>query len=136
MDGPEALLALAGHHVGTSDWVRITVDQRTLFDRATAQVRSLGNDVDEFLVLARAGALVPTICQVLGRRRGVNYGLDGAVFSARMRQGEAMRVRLDLGSATGTQHRVDAVWVIRVEVDRGGDVVEVCRARSRTRYLF
>jgi acyl dehydratase len=134
--GPDALRALAGQHVGTSDWIRITSAQLALFGRATSRARRADGEVDGFPVLSHAGALVPTICQVKRRKRGINYGLDRVVFQGRLRVGEQMRVHLGLASATGTDFRVDAVWEIRVEVDRADRPVEVCRARTRTRYLF
>ena len=106
LDGPDALRAAAGTHLGVSDWLTIDQDRINLFADATGDHQWIHVDVERAtagpfgapiahgnLTLALSNLFLPQIVEVRGFEAGVNYGVDRVrypspvpVGSARARQ--------------------------------------------------
>src|SRR5438445_3494021 len=93
LEGIDGLKALAGEHLGYSEWHAVTQDQVNTFADATGDHQWIHVDIDRakagpfggpiahgFLTLSLLPMLGQEIYQVGGLRMGINYGLEKVRF--------------------------------------------------------
>lgn len=110
LENIEALQALVGQEVGTSDWILIDQERVKLFADATDDHQWIHVDVERaerespfggpvahgFLTLSLLPRLTASILEVEGVTTKVNYGLDKVRFIAPVPVGSHVRARQTL----------------------------------------
>jgi hypothetical protein len=132
IEGPVELCAASGRWIGRSPWLLVDEPAVTAFGRATG-LPGLGA-VPDNQALALAGALVPKVCRVRGRRHALNYGLDDVSFHGHLPIGGRMRVAVRLHEAVERDLEVDAFWFVLAEA--ASPLRPLLSATMITRYVF
>lgn len=104
------LASLAGEHLGSSSWHRITQDQVDRFAEATGDRQWIhvdrqrartgpfnGTIAHGYLTLALGPALLDEVIDVVGASRVINYGLNKVRFPAPVTTGSRVRLGAELG---------------------------------------
>ncbi|MCW2791781.1 MAG: MaoC domain protein dehydratase [Nocardioides sp.] len=142
-----ALLAGAGTHLGTSDWVVIDQTRIDLFAEATGDHQWIHVDPERaangpfgrtiahgYLSLSFLAGLLGVLLEVPTASMGINYGLDKVRFPTPVPVGSRVRAGATLAEAEpvpgGVQVGIDLV----VEVD--GTEKPACVARMLARFYF
>lgn len=148
IDGPEALKALVGEEVGTSEWMEVDQARVDLFADATGDHQWIHVDPEAaaegpfgstiahgYLTLSLLPPLMADVYSVRGRKMGVNYGLNKVRFPAPLPVGSRVRLRLALGDVADVSgNGIQITWLATVERE-GGDK-PVCVAESVIRLYF
>jgi acyl dehydratase len=147
VEGVAGLEALAGQHVGESDWLEITQERVQEFADATGDHQWIHVDPERaeagpfgapiahgYLTLSLVSYLLPRVWQVEGFGMGVNYGLERLRFPAPVPVGSRVRLRADLAEVQALEGGVQATMDLTVEVDGGAKPALV--ARGLFRYYF
>jgi acyl dehydratase len=105
IDGIDGLKALAGEHLGYSDYLEITQERVNLFADATGDHQWIHVDVERakagpfggpiahgYLTLSLGPALAPEIYRVEGVKMAVNYGTAKVRFPAPVPVGSKLRL--------------------------------------------
>jgi acyl dehydratase len=147
VEGVEGVEALAGQHVGESDWLEITQDRVQGFADATGDHQWIHVDPERakagpfggpiahgYLTLSLVSHLLPRVWQVEGFGMGVNYGLERLRFPAPVPVGSRVRLRADLAEVQPLESGVQVAMDLAVEVEGGAKPALV--ARGLFRYYF
>ena len=147
VQGVEGLQALAGQHVGDSDWLEITQERVDEFAEATGDHQWIHVDPERaragpfggpiahgYLTLSLISYFLPRVWQVEGFAMGVNYGLERLRFPAPVPVGARIRLGADLAEVTALDGGVQVAVDLTVEVDGGAKPALV--ARGLFRYSF
>jgi acyl dehydratase len=147
VEGAAGLEALAGRHVGESDWLEITQDRVQGFADATgdhqwihvdperAEAGPFGGPIAHgYLTLSLVSYLLPRVWRVEGFGMGVNYGLERLRFPAPVPVGSRIRLRADLAEVAPLEGGVQVAMDLTVEVEGGAKPALV--ARGLFRYSF
>jgi acyl dehydratase len=151
LDGPDALRAAVGRHLGHSDWLEITQDRVSLFADATGDHQWIHVDVDRaaagpfggpnahgYLTLALSNLFLPQIVEVRGFSMGVNYGLDRVRFPAPVRVGARIRAGAELVEVTDVGAGLQTLIRITIEIEGDGsaaDAKPACVIDSLSRWV-
>jgi acyl dehydratase len=106
IDGPDALKALVGEHLGYSDWAEVTQEQINLFADATGDHQWIHTDVARaekespfggpiahgYLTLSLIAGLAPQILRPRGFTLAVNYGCNRVRFPSPVPAGAKIRL--------------------------------------------
>jgi hypothetical protein len=130
--GSGGLVEAAGSWIGWSTWLVVDPQSVAAFCLATGEPES--GTVPDAHVLALAGALVPTICRVVGRRHALNYGLDGVAIHRRLPVGGRMRIAVRLDHTAQRDVGLDTHWQVFAETD--DPTCALLSAMMITRYVF
>lgn len=145
----DALKALVGQDVGTSEWIEISQSDVSHFAQATGDHQWIHTDPDRarkespfggpvahgFLTLSLLPALMAKTIKVNGVRMGVNYGLNRVRFTAPVPVGAAVRVHAKLVSVDASDSTVATLtWGITMEAR--GVPKPVCVAETLSRLYF
>jgi acyl dehydratase len=147
VEGVEGLEALAGSHVGESDWLEITQERVQEFADATGDHQWIHVDPERaaagpfggpiahgYLTLSLVSYLLPRVWQVEGFGMGVNYGLERLRFPAPVPVGAKVRLRADLVEVQPLDSGVQALMDLTVEIEGGAKPALV--AQGLFRYYF
>jgi acyl dehydratase len=109
LDGPDAVRAAVGTHLGYSDWLTVDQDRVNLFADATGDHQWIHVDPERakdgpfggpiahgYLTLSLGPALLPTIVSVEGMRMAVNYGMGKVRFPSPVPVGSKLRLGAEL----------------------------------------
>ena len=104
LDGPEAVRAHVGRHLGFSEWMTVDQDRVNLFADATGDHQWIHVDVERaksgpfgapiahgYLTLSLGPVLLPQIFSVGGIAMGVNYGANKVRFMSPVPVGSRLR---------------------------------------------
>lgn len=141
----DALPALVGQEVATSEWLTITQQQINLFAEATGDHQWIHVDEEQakagpfgapiahgFLTLSLLPKFFETALEIGNTRMGVNYGLNRVRFTAPVPVGSKLRAKLKLLACQQLEGGgVQMTW--QVTVERAGSDKPVCIAESLTR---
>ena len=145
----DALKALVGQDVGTSEWIEISQSDVSQFAQATGDHQWIHTDPDRarkespfggpvahgFLTLSLLPALMAKTIKVTGGRMGVNYGLNRVRFTAPVPVGAAVRLHARLVSVDASDSSVATLtWAITMEAR--GVPKPVCVAETLSRLYF
>ena len=147
VEGIEGLQALAGQHVGRSDWLEVTQERVQQFADATGDQQWIHVDPERakagpfggpiahgYLTLSLVSWFLPRVWRVEGFGMGVNYGLERLRFPAPVPVGARVRLGADLVDVTPLEGGVQVAADLTVEVEGGAEPALV--ARGLFRYYF
>ncbi len=145
----DALKALVGQDVGTSEWMDISQSDVNQFAQATGDHQWIHTDPERarkespfggpvahgFLTLSLLPALMARTVKVSGVRMGVNYGLNRVRFTAPVPVGAAVRLHARLVSVDAPDPAVATLtWAVTMEAR--GVAKPVCVAETLSRLYF
>lgn len=147
VEGLDGLQALAGQHVGRSDWLEVTQDRVQGFADATGDHQWIHVDPERakagpfggpiahgYLTLSLVSWFLPRVWRVEGFGMGVNYGLERLRFPAPVPVGARVRLAADLVEVTPLDAGVQVAMDLTVEIEGGAKPALV--ARGLFRYNF
>ena len=130
VNGIDELKALAGQHLGYSDFVEITQEQVNQFAEATGDHQWIHTDPERakagpfggpiahgYLTLSLAPALLPQILQVGGISMGVNYGCGKVRFPSPVPVGSKVRAGAQLVSVEDVAGGAQVTMLVTFEVE-------------------
>lgn len=143
--GADGLRALAGQHVGYSEWLEITQERVDRFADATDDHQWIHVDAERaaggpfggtiahgFLTLSLIPAVLPQVLDVRGFSMGVNYGLDRVRFPAPVPVGARIRAGVTVEEVTDVAGGgVQSTLTVTFEREGGGKPVCVARFLER-----
>ncbi|MFZ1491339.1 MAG: MaoC family dehydratase [Ilumatobacteraceae bacterium] len=146
LDGPDAVRAAVGSHLGHSGWLQVDQDRVDLFAEATGDHQWIHVDparaaagpfgatiAHGYLTLALSNYFLPQIVEVRGFAMGVNYGVDKVRFPAPVRVGSRIRAGAELVEVAELANGLQTLIRITVEIE-GGDK-PACVIDSLSRWM-
>ncbi|OLT38542.1 dehydratase [Saccharomonospora sp. CUA-673] len=137
----DSFVAVAGQHLGRSQWHTITQDQVDLFADATLDHQWIHIDPERaaagpfgapiahgFLTLSLIPRLGKDIYRVDGLRMGINYGLNKVRFPQPVTVGSRVRGSAELTEVTPVSQGMQAIVRWTVEID--GEDKPACVAET------
>ncbi|MGO3326253.1 MaoC family dehydratase [Gordonia sp. (in: high G+C Gram-positive bacteria)] len=141
LNGPDALEAAVGTHLGYSDWVEIDQERIDRFAEATGDDQWIHVDPERaaagpfgstiahgYLTLSLIPMLSWQVYKIEGSTMGVNYGSNKVRFPSPVPVGSRVRAGVEIISATRTGAGVQVVN--RVTVEREGGDKPACVAET------
>ncbi len=128
IDGPDALRAAVGSHLGYSEWITIEQDRIDRFADAT------GDHEATYLGVSLSNFFLPQIVEVTGFSMGVNYGADSIRFVAPVAVGSRLRGSAELVTASDVAGGLQTTMLITTELD--GSAEPACVIESISRWLL
>ncbi len=146
IEGIEGVKALAGRHLGYSEWHEVTQEQVDRFADATGDHQWIHVDPERaarespfggpvahgYLTLALAPVLLSQIMRVSGITYGLNYGCNKVRFVSPVPVGAKVRAGAKVASVDEVQGGVQSVVEITFEID--GREKPACVAEVVYRY--
>ncbi len=146
LDGPDAVRAHVGRHLGHSEWLTVDQDRVNLFADATGDHQWIHVDVERaksgpfgapiahgYLTLSLSNLFLPQIVEVVGFSTGVNYGVDKVRFPSPVKVGDRVRAGAELTEVTDVANGLQTKIVITIEVE--GSSKPACIIESLSRWL-
>jgi len=146
LDGPDAVRAHVGRHLGYSEWLLIDQDRVNLFADATGDHQWIHVDVERakngpfgapiahgYLTLSLSNLFLPQIVEVVGFSTGVNYGVDKVRFPSPVKVGDRVRAGAELTEVSDVTNGLQTKIVITIEVE--GSSKPACIIESLSRWL-
>ena len=146
LDGPDAVRAAVGTHLGYSEWLHVDQDRVNLFADATGDHQWIHVDVERakngpfgapiahgYLTLSLSNLFLPQIVEVVGFSTGVNYGVDKVRFPSPVKVGDRVRAGAQLTEVSEVTNGLQTKIVITIEVD--GSNKPACIIESLSRWL-
>ena len=146
LDGPDAVRAAVGAHLGYSEWLLVDQDRVNLFADATGDHQWIHVDVERaksgpfgapiahgYLTLSLSNLFLPQIVEVVGFSTGVNYGVDKVRFPSPVKVGDRVRAGAQLTEVSEVTNGLQTKIVITIEVD--GSDKPACIIESLSRWL-
>jgi len=146
LDGPDAVRAHVGRHLGYSEWLLIDQDRVNLFADATGDHQWIHVDVERakngpfgapiahgYLTLSLSNLFLPQIVEVVGFSTGVNYGVDKVRFPSPVKVGDRVRAGAQLTEVSDVTNGLQTKIVITIEVE--GSSKPACIIESLSRWL-
>lgn len=148
LDGPDAVRAALGTHLGHTDWVTVDQERVDLFAEATgdhqwihvdpqraARESPFGGPIAHgYLTLSLSNLFLPQIVEVRGFSMGVNYGTNKVRFPAPVPVGARIRGSAELTDVSEVNGGLQTTMVITVEVEGGSK--PACVIESISRWLY
>ncbi|QBI19400.1 MaoC family dehydratase [Egibacter rhizosphaerae] len=144
VEGAEGLRALAGTHVGYTDWIEVTQEQVDRFADATGDHQWIHVDPERaadgpfggtiahgFLTLSMIPTVLPQVLDVRGFSFGVNYGLDKVRFPSPVPVGSKVRAGVTVDEVSDVGGGVQTAYTVTVEVDGADKPACVARFLER-----
>jgi acyl dehydratase len=146
LDGPDAVRAHVGRHLGYSEWLLVDQDRVNLFADATGDHQWIHVDVERaktgpfgapiahgYLTLSLSNLFLPQIVEVVGFSTGVNYGVDKVRFPSPVKVGDRVRAGAELTEVSDVTNGLQTKIVITIEVE--GSSKPACIIESLSRWL-
>ncbi len=146
LDGPDAVRAAEGTHLGWSDWLTIDQHRINLFAEATGDHQWIHVDPEAakdgpfgapiahgYLTLSLTNLFLPDIVEVRGASAGINYGVNKVRFPQPVTVGSCVRGGAELTSCEQVSGGVQVIITVTVEIE-GADR-PACVVESVTRWL-
>lgn len=147
LDGPDAVRAHVGRHLGHSEWLTVDQDRVNLFADATGDHQWIHVDVERaksgpfgapiahgYLTLSLSNLFLPQIVEVVGFSTGVNYGVDKVRFPSPVKVGDRVRAGAELTEVTDVTNGLQTKIVITIEIE--GSTKPACIIESLSRWLI
>lgn len=146
LDGPSAVRAAHGTHLGWSEW--LTIDQARIdqfaqatgddqwihVDPARAADGPFGSTIAHgYLTLSLSNYFLPRIVEVQGFAMGINYGLDKARFPAPVPVGSRVRMGVELADVSEIAGGLQTTMTLTIEVE--GSDKPACVLASLSRWI-
>ncbi len=131
VNGIQELKALAGKHLGHSDWLEMTQDRVNLFAEATSDHQWIHVDPERaksespfggpiahgYLTLSLLPFLLDQIIEVRGVAMAINYGLNRLRYPAPVPVGRRVRLDVALGQVEEVRGGIQSLLECTVEVE-------------------
>ncbi len=147
LDGPDAVKAAVGTHLGYSDWLTIDQERVNLFADATGDHQWIHVDPDRaadgpfggpiahgYLTLSLSNLFLPQIIETRGFSAGVNYGADKVRFISPVKVGDRIRGGAELVEVTDVNGGIQTLVRVTIEIEGGTKPAGVIDSLSR--WLF
>jgi len=147
IDGPDAVLAAVGTHLGHSDWLTIEQDRVNMFADATGDHQWIHVDPERakdgpfgapiahgYLTMSLSNFFLPQIVEVHGFSAGINYGVDKVRFPSPVKVGERVRAGAELIEVTEVKGGLQTLMRITIEID--GNDRPACVIDALSRWLI
>ena len=144
IDGPEAVRAAVGTHLGHSDWLTIDQDRVNLFADATGDHQWIHVDpvraadgpfgaaiAHGYLTMSLSNFFLPQIVEVRGFSAGINYGVDKVRFPSPVKVGERIRAGAELVEVSEVRGGLQTRMIVTIEIDGGTKPACIIEALSR-----
>ena len=146
LDGPDAVRAAVGSHLGYSDWLEIDQARVDLFADATGDHQWIHVDPERakdgpfgapiahgYLTLSLSNLFMPQIVETRGFSAGVNYGVDKARFISPVKVGDRVRGGAELVEVSDVAGGIQTLVRITIEIE--GGTKPACVIDSLSRWL-
>ena len=130
IDGPDAVRAAEGAHLGYSDWLKIEQDRVNMFADATGDHQWIhvdpvrANDgpfgaaiAHGYLTMSLSNFFLPQIVEVQGFSAGINYGVDKVRFPSPVKVGQSVRAGAELVEVTEVKGGLQTLMRITIEIE-------------------
>ncbi|MEI7622848.1 MAG: MaoC family dehydratase [Actinomycetes bacterium] len=144
IDGPDAVLAAVGTHLGYSEWLTIEQERVNMFADATGDHQWIHVDPERakdgpfgapiahgYLTMSLSNYFLPQIVEVQGFSAGINYGVDKVRFPSPVKVGERVRAGAELIEVTEVKGGLQTLMRITIEIDGNDRPACVIDAISR-----
>jgi acyl dehydratase len=131
LNGIDELEALAGQHLGTSEWVDVTQERIDAFAEATGDHQWIHVDAERakngpfgttiahgYLTLSLLPLFYSTIYSLEGVKMGINYGANKVRFLAPVPVGSRLRGSIEVGEVKRLpSNGAQVTWLVTVELE-------------------
>ncbi len=145
VEGIEGFRALAGQHLGESEWHEVSQDRINQFADATGDHQWIHVDVEKakagpfgttiahgFLTLSLLPMLGSEVTHVAGIKMGINYGLNKVRFPSPVKVGSKVRASVRNVSVEDVQGGIQVVNEVTISAE--GSDKPACVAETVSRY--
>lgn len=146
LDGPDAVRAAVGTHLGFSDWLLMEQDRVNTFADATGDHQWIHVDPERaaagpfgapiahgYLTMSLSNYFLPQIIETKGFSAGINYGVDKVRFPSPVKVGDRIRAGAELVDVTDVNGGLQTLVRITVEIE--GSDRPACVIDSLSRWL-
>ncbi|NCY16202.1 MAG: MaoC family dehydratase [Actinobacteria bacterium] len=146
LDGPDAVRAAVGTHLGFSDWLLMEQDRVNTFADATGDHQWIHVDPERaaagpfgapiahgYLTMSLSNFFLPQIIETRGFSAGINYGVDKVRFPSPVKVGDRIRAGAELLEVTEVNGGLQTLVRITIEID--GSDRPACVIDSLSRWL-
>jgi acyl dehydratase len=146
LDGPDAVRAAVGTHLGFSDWLLMEQDRVNTFADATGDHQWIHVDPERaatgpfgapiahgYLTMSLSNYFLPQIIETRGFSAGINYGVDKVRFPSPVKVGDRIRAGAELVDVTDVNGGLQTLVRITIEIE--GSDRPACVIDSISRWL-
>jgi acyl dehydratase len=147
LEGPDAVKAAVGTHLGYSDWLEVDQARVNLFADATGDHQWIHVDPERakdgpfggpiahgYLTLSLSNLFLPQIIETKGFSAGVNYGADKVRFISPVKVCDRIRGGAELVEVTDVNGGIQTLVRITIEIE--GGTKPACVIDSLSRWLI
>lgn len=144
LDGPDAVRAAVGSHLGFSDWLLIEQDRVNTFADATGDHQWIHVDPERaasgpfgapiahgYLTMSLSNYFLPQIIETKGFSAGINYGVDKVRFPSPVKVGDRIRAGAEMLEVTEVNGGLQTLVRITIEIEESDRPACVIDAISR-----
>ncbi len=146
LDGPEAVRAAVGTHLGFSDWLLMEQERVNTFADATGDHQWIHVDPERaaagpfgapiahgYLTMSLSNYFLPQIIETKGFSAGINYGVDKVRFPSPVKVGDRIRAGAEMLEVTDVNGGLQTLVRITIEIE--GSDRPACVIDSLSRWL-
>lgn len=146
LDGPDAVRAAVGTHLGFSDWLLMEQERVNTFADATGDHQWIHVDPERaasgpfgapiahgYLTMSLSNFFLPQIIETRGFSAGINYGVDKVRFPSPVKVGDRIRAGAELLEVTDVTGGLQTLVRITIEIE--GSDRPACVIDSLSRWL-
>jgi len=146
LDGPEAVRAAVGTHLGFSDWLLMEQERVNTFADATGDHQWIHVDPERaasgpfgapiahgYLTMSLSNFFLPQIIETKGFSAGINYGVDKVRFPSPVKVGDRIRAGAEMLEVTDVNGGLQTLVRITIEIE--GSDRPACVMDSISRWL-
>lgn len=146
LDGPDAVRAAVGTHLGYSDWLLMEQERVNTFADATGDHQWIHVDPERaasgpfgapiahgYLTMSLSNFFLPQIIETKGFSAGINYGVDKVRFPAPVKVGDRIRAGAEMLEVTDVNGGLQTLVRITIEIE--GIDRPACVIDSLSRWL-
>lgn len=146
LDGPEAVRAAVGSHLGHSEWLLMEQERVNTFADATGDHQWIHVDPERaasgpfgapiahgYLTMSLSNYFLPQIVETRGFSAGINYGVDKVRFPSPVKVGDRIRAGAELLEVTDVAGGLQTLVRITIEIE--GSERPACVIDSLSRWL-
>ncbi len=146
LDGPDAVRAAVGTHLGYSEWLLMEQDRVNTFADATGDHQWIHVDPERaaagpfgapiahgYLTMSLSNFFLPQIIETKGFSAGINYGVDKVRFPSPVKVGDRIRAGAEMLEVTDVNGGLQTLVRITIEIE--GSDRPACVIDSLSRWL-
>ena len=146
LEGPDAVRAAVGSHLGYSEWLLMEQDRVNTFADATGDHQWIHVDPERaasgpfgapiahgYLTMSLSNFFLPQIIETKGFSAGINYGVDKVRFPSPVKVGDRIRAGAELLEVPDVNGGLQTLVRITIEIE--GSDRPACVIDSLSRWL-